>query len=303
MASYRDAFRLLLRYAHQSLGKEPQDLRLEDLDAVLIGGFLTWLKENRGASIHSRNTRLAAIRSMFRYASFEYPEHAALIQRVLAIPTKRSEKAIVTFLTEDETNVLLNTPSVESWRGRRDRTLLLVAIVTGLRVSELVNLTAADVELGATSYLRIYGKGRKERITPLDKHSRTQLKHWLNEQRPSQPDPLFPGITGQKLTRDAVAKLLSHHVATATQRCPSLALKNISPHTLRHTCAMRLLQSGVDVATIALWLGHENIRTTGIYLHADLTLKQRALDRTRPPNTKPGPYRAPDDIMAFLESL
>lgn len=303
VASYRDAFRLLLRYTHETIGKAPQDLELEDLNATLIGDFLAWLEDTRGCSIQSRNTRLAAIRALFRYASFEYPEHAALIQRVLAIPAKRTKVAIVAYLTETETDALLNAPTEATWRGRRDRTLLLIAVVTGLRVSELVNLTVADVDLGPAAHLRIFGKGRKERTTPLDKHARAHLKVWFTEQNPSQTEPLFPGIKGRKLTRDGVAKILGRHVSEATRNCPSLRMKKVSPHTLRHTCAMRLLQSGVDIATIALWLGHENIRTSGIYLHADLALKQKALDRTRPPDTKAGRYRAPDDLLAFLEGL
>ncbi|EMQ99993.1 tyrosine-type recombinase/integrase [Paeniglutamicibacter gangotriensis] len=303
VASYRDAFRLFLRYAHETLGKAPQELDLEDLDARIIGGFLAWLENSRGCSIQTRNARLAAIRALFRYASFEYPEHAELIQRVLAIPAKRTEKAIVAYLTETETNALINAPTTATWRGRRDKVLLLVAVVTGLRVSELVNLTVADVELGPSSHLLVHGKGRKDRITPLSAQARRHLTAWFKEQNPSQPDPVFPGTKGNRLTRDGVAKILARHVVEASTTCPSLAVKNISPHTLRHTCAMRLLQSGVDIATIALWLGHENIRTSGIYLHADLALKQRALDRTRPPDAKAGRYRAPDTLLAFLEGL
>lgn len=303
IAAYRDAFRLLLQYARQETGKDPQNLHLEDLDASLIGGYLSWLETGRASSIQTRNARLAAIRALFRYASFDYPEHAELIQRVLAIPAKRSDKATVTYLTEAETNDLLTAPDATTWRGRRDRTLLLIAVVTGLRVSELINLTAADLHLDAGAYLSCQGKGRKERITPLDKNARAQLKAWMKEQRPHRQDPLFPGINGRKLTRDGVTKLIARHVKTATITCPSLAMKTVSPHTLRHTCAMRLLQSGVDIATIALWLGHEHIRTTQIYLHADLALKQRALDKTAPPHTQRGRYRPPDDLLAFLEGL
>lgn len=303
VAAYRDAFRLLLQYAHKETGQVPQNLDLEDLDAVLIGGYLSWLESSRGSSIQTRNARLAAIRALFRYASFEYPEHAELIQRVLAIPTKSSDKAIVNFLTETETNVLLSTPDATTWRGRRDRALLLVAVTTGLRVSELADLTAADVHLGVGAYLSCQGKGRKERITPLNKEVRAQLKAWMNEQRPLPNAPLFPGSKGRKLTRDGIAKIIARHTATASASCPSLALRSASPHTLRHTCAMRLLQSGVDIATIALWLGHENIRTTQIYLHADLALKQRALDRTAPLHSQPGRYQPPDDLLAFLEGL
>ncbi|MCY0906700.1 tyrosine-type recombinase/integrase [Arthrobacter sp. H14-L1] len=303
VASYRDAFRLLLQYAHEQTGKGPQNLELEDLNAVLIGGYLSWLENSRGSGIHTRNTRLSAIRSLFRYASFDYPEHAELIQRVLAIPDKRSDTAIVTFLTDDESNSLINAPDPSTWRGRRDQALLMTAVVTGMRVSELVDLTAKDAHLDAGAYLSCQGKGRKERITPLTKSACTQLKEWMAEQHSRDTDPLFPGPSGQKLTRDAVAKIVARHVKTASTTCPSLTTKTVTPHTLRHACAMRLLHAGIDIATIALWLGHENIRTTQIYLHADLDLKQRALDRTAPPSTTPGRYRPPDDLLAFLEGL
>lgn len=246
---------------------------MEDLDAELIGGFLAWLESSRGCSVQTRNARLAAIRALFRYASFEYPEHAELIQRVLAIPAKRTDTAVVAYLTETETNALINAPATTTWRGHRDKVLFLVAVVTGLRISELVNLTVADVELGISSHLLVHGKGRKERITPLSVQARRHLAAWFKEQNPSPSDPVFPGIKGNRLTRDGVAKILARHLAKASTACPSLAVKNISPHTLRHTCAMRLLQSGMEIATIALWLGHENIRTSGIYLHADLALK------------------------------
>lgn len=303
VASYRDAFRLLLAYTHEQTGKEPHQLALEDLNAELIGGYLSWLETVRDASIHTRNARLAAIRTLFRYASYDYPEHSELIQRVLAIPEKRSDTAIVTYLTEQETDALLGVPDGSTWRGRRDQTLLLAMIVTGLRVSELVDLTAGDVHPGNRTYLSCHGKGRKERITPLGKDASAQLKTWMIETHAQGAAPLFPGPSGKKLTRDAVAKIVTRHVKAATPTCPSLSSKTISPHTLRHTFAMRLLQAGVDIATIALLLGHENIRTTQIYLHADLAMKQRALDRTAPPQTRPGRYRPPDDLLAFLEGL
>lgn len=303
VASYRDAFRLLLQYARQETGKDPQNLDLGDLNAVLIGRYLSWLETDRGCTVHTRNARLAAIRALFRYASYDHPDHAELIQRVLAIPAKRSDTALVTYLTEQETSALLNAPDPATWRGRRDRTMLLVAVVTGLRVTELTNITTAAVHLGPGAYLTCQGKGRKERITPLSKDARTHLTAWIKEQHPLPRDPLFPGPAGQKLTRDGIAKIVDRHVRTASAHQPSLALKSITPHTLRHTCAMRLLQAGVDIATIALWLGHENIRTTQIYIHADLALKQRALDRTAPPHTQPGRYHPPDDLLAFLEHL
>jgi integrase/recombinase XerD len=303
VASYRDAFRLLLAYSHEQTGKEPHNLDLEDLNAALIGGYLSWLETTRGASIHTRNARLAAIRALFRYASYDYPEHSQLIQRVLAIPEKRSDTAIVTYLTEQEADALIGAPDASTWRGRRDHTLLLTMVVTGFRVSELVDLTAENVHPGNRTYISCHGKGRKERTTPLGKAASTQLKTWMAEIHAQGAAPLFPGPKGKKLTRDAVAKIVARHVKTAMTTCPSLSLKTISPHTLRHTFAMRLLQAGIDIATIALLLGHENIRTTQIYLHADLAMKQRALDRTVPPQTRHGRYHPPDDLLAFLEGL
>lgn len=303
VASYRDTFRLLLAFTQRRTGKTPSKLDFEDLDAVLIGAFLEHLEVERHNSVRTRNTRLAAVRSLFAYAALRHPEHAALIQRVLAIPAKRTDRALVSFLTRDEVDALLAAPDRGTWTGRRDHALLLVAVQTGLRVTELTTLTCADIDLRTGSHLRCHGKGRKERITPLTTQACAVLRVWLAERRGEPCDPLFPSRRGGPLSRDAVALLVAKHAGVATQRCPSLGAKTVSPHVLRHTCAMSLLAVGVDTSVIALWLGHEGVETTQIYLHADLAIKERALARTAPADTKPGRYRAPDSLVAFLEAL
>lgn len=304
VAAYRDAFCLLLRFAQRRTGRAPHQLSLEDLDAVLIGAFLNHLEADRGVSARTRNARLTAIRSLFHFAAYRHPEHAHLIQRVLAIPPKRTDKTLVTYLTDEETGALLAAPDRSTWIGRRDHALLLLALETGLRVSELTGLTCATVQLGSGAHVRCHGKGRKERVTPLRREARAVLRAWLDERGGTTGDPLFPGPKGRRLSRDAVRRLVERHIATAAARCPSLVAKSVTPHTLRHSCAMNLLRHGVDTATIALWLGHEDIRTTyGVYLHADLGLKEKALARTAPPRTRAGRYRPPDALLAFLEAL
>jgi site-specific recombinase XerD len=304
VAAYRDAWCLLLRFAQRRTGRAPHDLAIEDLDAGLIGAFLNHLEAERGASVRTRNARLTAIRSLFNFAAYRHPEHAALIQRVLAIPPKRTNKAIVTYLTDDEAAALLAAPDRSTWLGRRDHTLLLVGLETGLRASELTALTCGAVQLGAGAHVRCTGKGRKERITPLRRETRQVLRAWLRERAGRADEPLFPGPRGQHLSRDAVRRLVERHIATATGHCASLAGKEVTPHTLRHSCAMNLHRHGVDMATIALILGHEDVRTTyGVYLHADLDLKEKAIAKTAPPHTPPGRYRPPDALLAFLEAL
>ena len=303
IASYRDAFRIMLVFAQCRTGKAPSKLQLEDLDATLIGAFLDHLEVERHNSVTTRNTRLAAVHSLFAYAALRHPEQAELIQRVLAIPNKRTDRQLVSFLTRAEIDALLAAPDRDTWIGRRDRVLLLVAVQTGLRVSELTALTCADVELGTGAHVRCHGKGRKERITPLTSQAVGQLRAWLAERRGQPAEPLFPSRRGGALSRDAVELLVTRHVRTAVPHCPSLATKTVSPHVLRHSCAMQLLAAGVDTSVIALWLGHEGVETTQIYLHADLAIKERALDRTAPAGTRAGRYRPPDALLAFLESL
>lgn len=303
VAAYRDALRLLLMFATSRTGTTPALLRLEDLDAPLVGGFLDHLEHVRGNSVRSRNTRLAAIHSLFRYAALRHPDHAALIARVLAIPPKRCDRKIISYLTDAESNALLAAPDTDEWIGRRDHALLLVAIQTGLRVSELTGLCCDDVHLGPGAYLQCLGKGRKQRCTPLSSQTVAVLRTWLKERQGRPEDPLFPTSRGRPLSRDAVALLVTKHATTAQARCPSLRNKTVTPHVLRHSTAMRLLQAGVDTSVIALWLGHEQTDTVQIYLHADLSIKERALARTTPPDSAPGRYRPPDALLAFLEAL
>jgi integrase/recombinase XerD len=303
VASYRDTFRLLLDFASQRTGRPPCRLQLEDLDAPLIGAFPEHLETQRANATATRNVRLAAAHSMFRFAAFRHPEHAALIQRVLAIPPKRTDRAIVQFLTENEVDALLATPDRSRWIGRRDHALLLLAIQTGLRVSELVGLRCQDMQLGTGAHLRCRGKGRKERVTPLTAPTVAMLRAWLKEQQGEPTDPLFPTSRGGPLSRDAVEHLLAKYTAMAAQTCPTLHGKKLAPHVLHHTCAVQLLRAGVDQTVIALWLGHETVRTTDVYMHADLTIKERALARTAPRQVAPGRYRPPDTLLAFLESL
>jgi integrase/recombinase XerD len=303
IASYRDTFRLLLAFAHQQTGTAPSQLQLEDLDAPLIVAFLAHLEQQRHNSARTRNARLAAVHSLFRFAALAHPEHAALIARVLAIPPKRQDKAVVTFLTELEVDALLAAPDRTSWLGRRDHALVLLMIQTGLRVSELTGLRHCDVALDRGAHVRCDGKGRKQRVTPLTSQTVRVLRAWLTEQHANPADPLFPATHGGPLSRDSIERLLTKHAKTAERACPTLTGKSISPHVLRHTSAMRLLHAGVDTTVIALWLGHESTRTTDIYLHADLTLKEKALARTSPPHTRAGRYRAPDSLLAFLDGL
>jgi integrase/recombinase XerD len=303
VASYRDTFCLLLRYAQVRLAKEPAVLDLADLDVATIGGFLNHLEHDRANSVATRNTRLAAIHSLYRYAALRCPEHAGMIQRVLGVPQKRFDSTIVTFLERDEIDALLASPDRTTWLGRRDHVLLLVGVQTGLRVSELTGLTGADVELGTGANVHCIGKGRKERRTPLTAPTAVLLARWISECGIAPGDPLFPSRTGGRLSRDAVADLLTKHVTAATCRCPSLASKRVSPHVLRHSCAMALVHARVDVLTIALWLGHSGTKATYVYIHADMVLKEQALARTAPSAVSRTRYKAPDSLIAFLEAL
>lgn len=303
VGSYRDTFCLLLRFAEQHLGKPPSRLDFTDIDAGFIGAFLDHLETVRGNGAATRNNRLAAIHSLFGYAALRCPEHAALIGRVLAIPPKRVDSTLISFLSADEVEALLASPDRATRLGRRDHALLLAATQTGLRVSELTGLTRGDVTLGTGANLRCRGKGRKERCTPLTRPTARVISDWLTERRGEPSDPLFPNRAGGRLSTDAVADLLAKHVATAADRCLSLGAKRVTPHTLRHTAAMTLLRAGVDTSTIALWLGHAGTKATQIYLHADLALKEAALARTAPPTIGPTRYHPDDDLLAFLEHL
>ena len=303
ITAYRDTLRMLLVFAQERTGKAPSRLDIADVDAALVAAFLSHLEQDRHNSVRTRNTRLAAIRSLYRYAALRHPEHAALIGRVLAIPTKRYDRAEVSFLSPDEVDALLGAPDRDTWIGRRDHALMVVAIQTGLRVSELTQLTASDAHLGSGAHVRCHGKGRKDRVTPLTAKTVAVLRVWMRERTGQSCDPLFATSRGTAISADAVQWLLAKYAAVAATSCASIKNKHLSPHVLRHTCAMNLLQAGVETTVIALWLGHESTQTTQIYLHADLKLKEKALERTAPPNTKSGRYRPPDPLLAFLEAL
>jgi integrase/recombinase XerD len=303
ITAYRDTIRLLLQFTAQRTGKQPHRLDIADLDAPLVLAFLEHLEHQRNNTARTRNARLAAIHSLNHYAGLRHPEHAALIARVLAIPPKRTDKPIVTFLTEEELDALLAAPDRSTWTGRRDHAMILLAAQTGLRAAELIGVDCSDIHLGAGAHVHCLGKGRKHRVTPLIPVTVATLKVWLAERTGRPSDPLFPTLQGKRLSHDALERRLAKHASVAHRVCPSLAGKKITPHVLRHTAAVRLLHAPVDTATIALWLGHESDQTTQTYLHADLTLKQRAIDRTTPPGTKPGRYRPPDALLAFLEAL
>lgn len=303
IAAYRDTMRLLLAFATERTGKAASRLELSDLDVQLISAFLDHLENERHNTVRTRNVRLAAIRSLYRYAALRHPEHAEVIERVLAIPAKRFDRALVSFLTKEEVCALLAAPDRRSWTGRRDHALLLTAIQTGLRVSELTGLRCEDIRLGVGAHLLCHGKNRKERAVPLTTQTVKSITVWLRERNGQPEDPLFPSNRGSRLSRDAVEWLIAKHSASAAERCPTLLGKHVTAHVLRHTTAMTLLQSDISTAVIALWLGHEQESTTRIYLHGDLRLKQRALDRTTPPNTKPGRYQATDSLLAFLNNL
>jgi len=303
VASYRDTFRLLLRFANDCLGRAPSDLKLDDLDATFLVKFLVHLEQKRHVSVRTRNTRLAAIHSFFRYVAFCEPAHALLCQRVLAIPSKRYERGPIEFLCEIECNALIEAPDTSKWIGRRDHSLLLLAIQTGLRNSEIISLTRQNVQLGTGAHVRCLGKGRKARCTPLQSDAVKVLKRWMTENKGQHDDPVFPSSRGGFLSRDALERLVKRHVASASQKCPSLERRTITPHTLRHSAAMSLLRRRVDLTVIALWLGHESTETTMTYLHADMQLKERALKHASKTNTIPERYQPSDELLAFLEIL
>jgi len=303
IASYRDTFRLLLQFAQRRLHRAPSALAIDDINAPLVVEFLDELEKTRDVKARTRNLRLTAIRSFFRYVAFEAPAHAAQIQRLLAIPAKRYARALVPFLSRLEVDALLAAPDQRTWSGRRDHALILLAVQTGLRLSELTGLHQRDLQFGTGAHVRVIGKGRKERCTPLSKNTRAVLAAWVKEPQKLPDQPLFPNASGGRLSAHGVQYLLAKHVASATTACPSLKHKRVSPHVLRHTTAMDLLQQGADRTVIALWLGHESIETTQIYLDADLEMKQRVLDRVTPRNGKPGRYRPNDKLLAFLNNL
>lgn len=303
VAAYRDTFRLLLRFAREQTHKQPFQLDIDDLDAPMIGAFLDHLEHDRGNSPRTRNARLGAIHSFYRFAAVEHPEHAHTIARVMAIPTKRHERNTVSYLDLDEIKALLAAPDRGTWLGRRDHALLVLMIQTGVRVSELVGLSVRDIHFGAGQHIEVTGKGRKKRATTLTDETVTILRAWIKERQGQPDEPLFPTRQGQQLSRYTIGAIITKHAVAAAANCPALTAKRVTPHTLRHTNAMLLRAKGVDIATIALWLGHESTQTTHIYEHADPALKEQAIARTAPLGAKPGRYRASDTLIAFLESL
>jgi site-specific recombinase XerD len=303
IASYRDSLRLLVRFANDRTGIAPAALDWNDLDEPLITAFLEHLESDRHNSARTSNLRRTATRSLFRYAALRHPEHAAVISRVLSIPAKRFDRRIVTFLTAEESVALIDAAPETRWEGRRDRAMLMLALHAGLRVSELIAVNCADIELGTAAHVRVQGKGRKQRAVPLTKDARAVLAVWLDERARLPEDPLFPTRTGRRLTRDAVERRVATHAATAAQRCPSLTGKRVHPPALRHSCAMSLLQARVDSTVIALWLGHADVGSTQQYIHADMTIKERALALLTPPTATPGRYTPTDQVLAYLDSL
>jgi len=303
VAAYRDTFRLFLQFAATTRRLAPSRLDLADLDAALVASFLRHLETDRGNTVRTRNARLAALRSFYRFAQLRCPEHAALIARVLATPQKRGERKLISFLENQEVDALLAAPDRSTWTGRRDHALLLLAIQTGLRVSELAGLHRSDLQLGSGAHVRCQGKGRKERATPITRQTAAAIRNWMTERPPEPAAPAFASRRGTPLTRSAIEKIVARHIKSASASCPPLAGKRVSPHALRHTCAMRLLWAGIDTSVIALWLGHERAETTQVYLHADLVLKEKALQRTAPLEVPPGRYQPRDQLLAFLESL
>jgi site-specific recombinase XerD len=303
MSAYKTTFSLLLRFARDRLAKAPSDIVLEELSAPLIASFLHHLEAERKNSVRTRNARLAAIHSFFRYIAVLAPDHADQIRRVLDIPHKRFERRIIDFLSRVELEALLAAPNRKTWMGRRDHSLLLLAIQTGLRASELTNLRIDQIVTGSHPYIRCTGKGRKERCTPLTRQSLDVLQAWLKERGGTPTDPVFPSIRKGVLSLDALGKIVNKYALAAAETCPSLFHKRVTPHVLRHTAAMQLRQAGVDLSVIALWLGHESIDTTQIYLEADLASREAAVSRLAPVNNGYRRYRATDDLLTFLNGL
>lgn len=303
VGSYRDTFRLLLRFATARTGKAPSKLAWQDIDAPLISACLDDMEDSRRITARSRNLRLTAIRSLFKYAAFELPEHAQQIQRVLAIPSKRCTQRQIGYLSREEVDALLAAPDQGTWAGRRDHAWILLAVQSGLRLSELTGITRADLIFGTGAHVRVMGKGRKERCTPLTQQTAAVLRSWLGEPTRGDGQIAFPNREGRRLSSDGVQYLLAKHVDRARQTCASLCTKRVFPHLLRHTAAMNLLQAGVDTTVIAMWLGHESVETTHVYLNADLELKRRVLAKTAPPGSTAATFRPDDALLTFLNNL
>ena len=303
ISSYGETFRQFLTFTEQRLHKAPSRLNFQEIDTPLIMAFLDHLEKNQGVSARSRNLRLTAIHSFFRFAAFEAPAYSAQIQRVLAIPCKRFTRTLVPFLTRAEVDALLAAPDLGTWSGRRDHNFMLLAVQTGLRLSEITGLKREDIILGAGAHVRVIGKGRKERCTPIARSTLKVLKGWLREPQRGDGHVLFPNFKGERLSVHGVQYLLNKHRATASAVCLSLKRKRVTVHRLRHTMAMDLLQAGVDRSVIALWLGHERLETTQVYLEATLAMKEKALAKVTPQNGRRGRYKPGDKLLTFLNGL
>lgn len=303
LASYRDTFRLLLKFIQQESKRLPAHQRLEDLDAPIILRFLSHLEKDRQNSPRTRNARLAAIRSFMHYVAHQEPAALALTARVLAIPTKRYERPKLDYLSQAEVHAILDAPDRSTWSGQRDRVLLGLLYNTGGRVSEIAGLSRADIQSGPPCLVQLHGKGRKQRSLPVWKSTAKELKLWLKQVPDDARAPLFANRFGQRLSRSGIEKRLRLTVKAALPRCTSLRSRTISPHTFRHTTAMHLLQNGVDITVIALWLGHEGPATTHHYVQLDLTMKQQALQKLNAPKTQTCRFEPTDRLLAFLETL
>jgi integrase/recombinase XerD len=303
IAAYRDTFRLLLRELQTQSGKSASELEFPDLDAPAVLAFLRSIEKDRGNSIRTRNARLAAIRAFANYAASEETSFLATARQIRVIPMKRFDRPLIGFLSREEIQAILDAPTLDTWSGRRDRAMLTALYNTGARVSEIIAVRMKDICLDAAPSMTLHGKGRKERVVPLWKSTACLLRHWIKETDSEKDAPLFPGCRGQPLSRSGVEERLRRAVKSASAKCPSFSKRPISPHTFRHTTAMHMLQSGVDITVIALWLGHESISTTHMYIEADLAMKQKALDRLHAPGRQPHVYRAPDKLLEFLRAL
>jgi integrase/recombinase XerD len=303
VASYRDTFRLFLQFGQQKLHKPPARFALADMDANLILAFLNYLEVQRHNTIRTRNARLAAIRSFLHHAALKEPSALQAIQSILAIPMKRFEHPLVGFLSREEIDALLGAPDTSTWCGQRDHVLFTVLYNTGARVSEIIDMRVQDIALDQSPSVRIHGKGRKERIVPLWRDTAIQLRHWVRRISSAPDRHLFPNRSGGPMSRTGVTDRLQLAAHTAERLCPQLKKRRISPHLIRHSTATHLLQAGVDLTVIALWLGHESPATTHIYVEADLAMKERALNTLKPPGRGPTRYRPTDKVLSFLDGL